>query len=377
MRRLWMWLLLLNKRLYKKATFVALLLLIPLLIVALGAVAQQDSGFVTVALVQEDPTDVMVSAIVEDLVEGRKVLRFVRCETVAAAEAMVSGRQADAAWIFPEQLQEKLDMFLKTRRNKQPVVTVLLREETVPLRLANEKLAGALYTHCAPMLYRHYARTKTPELDALSDEKLMTYYEEFEQKNALFRFAYPDGRTSESVEGGYLVTPIRGLLSVFVLLGGLAAAMFYKQDERRGVFAWVRQSRLPAVAAGCESIAVFNLSVVMLLSLSAIGVTASLSREIALLLLYIACCTAFCSLLLQVCRRASVLGMVTPPLIVCMVVICPVFFNFVQLWPVQLLFPPTYYLNAVYNDRYFLYGVIYTVVCAALSVLFGLVRRKR
>ncbi|MBP3435367.1 MAG: ABC transporter permease [Clostridia bacterium] len=378
MRRLWMWFLLLNKRLYKKATFVILLLLIPLMILALNVVAQQDSGFVTIALAQDDPADAVSSEIVSKLISDQRVIRFVNCETSEAAQALVSARRADAAWVFPDAMQERLETFLKTRRNKEPVVTVFLREETVPLLLSHEKLAGALYKQCAPMLYRSYARGRTPELDGVSDEKLMSYYHGFEQKNALFQFAYPDETVRQDGDnaGGYLVTPLRGLLSIFVLLGGLAAAMFYMQDERRGVFSWVKQSRLTAVSAACQGIAVLNLSVVMLLSLLAIGMTVSLPRELVLLVLYILCCTAFCSLLSQLCRCVNVLGMVTPPLIVCMVVICPVFFNLGALRRLQFLFPPTYYLNAVHSDRYIVYGVVYCVICAALSFLLSRVRKK-
>lgn len=373
-----MWFLLLNKRLYKKATFVVILAVIPLMILALNIVAQQDSGFITIALAQDDPSDEVSAAIVSDLTGDQRVIRFVECETAEAAEAMVTGRRADAAWVFPGDMQERIETFLATRRNKQPIVTVFLREETVPLRLSHEKLAGALYKHCAPTLYHSYVRDKTPELDDVSDEKLMSYYFGFEQKNELFRFAYPNAgeRVDSANEGGYLVTPLRGLLSIFVLLGGLAAAMFYMQDERRGVFSWVRQSRLTAVSAGCQCIAVLNLSVVMLVSLVAIGMTVSLSRELVLLVLYILCCTAFCSLLAQVCRRVNVLGMVTPPLIICMVVVCPVFFNLGALRKLQFLFPPTYYLNAVHSDRYIVYGMVYFVICAALSILLSRVRKK-
>ncbi len=381
MKRLCRWLVLLNKRLYKKVTFVILLALIPLTVVALNIVAQQDSGFVTIALGQEDPGDALSSEIMTELTEGQRVIRFVRCETAEQAEEMVTHRQADAAWVFSENLSEKLEAFLKTRHNKQAVITVLLREETVPLRLANEKLAGVLYRRCAPMLYRQYARDNAAELDALNDEQLMSYYLSFEQENALFRFAYPDGSdaadSNESVSGGYLVAPLRGLLSIFVLLGGIAAAMFYKQDERRGVFAWVRQSRLPLVSAGCQGIAVLNLTAVMLVSLAIAGITGSLLRELTIALLYVLCCTAFCFLLSQVCRPVNVLGMLTPPLIVCTVVVCPVFFDFGALRQLQLLLPPTYYLHAVHSNRYLLYGLLYTLICTALGLAFSRLRRPR
>ncbi len=379
MKRLAMWFFLLSKRLYKKATFLIILALIPLMILGLGIVAKEDSGFITIALAQEDASDAVSSAIVEDLTGKQRVIRFVECETPEEARQLVAGSRADAAWVFPKNMQGRIQSFLKTHSQRDYIVTVYQREQTVALRLSHEKLAGALYTHCAQTLYLNFAREETPELDGLTDEQVMSYYFGFELKEELFRFAYPDDSRMEETtsEAGYLVTPVRGLLSVFVLLGGLAAAMFYMQDERRGVFAWVRQSRLPLVSAGCQLIAVLNLSVVMVVSLAVIGMTGSLLREMVSLVMYVLCCTAFCTLIAQLCRRIRVLGMVTPPLIVSMVVVCPIFFNLGALRKLQLLFPPTYYLNAVNSDRFLLYGFVYFAACTALSLSLGRVLKKR
>ncbi len=375
MKRGFMWFVLLNKRLYKKAAFVIILALIPLMVVALNMVAQQDSGFVTIALAQEDPTDPISSAIVEDLMGKQRLIRFVDCASSDEAQRMVTNHRADAAWLFVEDMSERVEEFVDTR--SEALVTVFLREQTVPIRLSHEKLVGAVYKYCAQTAYLTFAREETPELDGLSDEQVMSYYFGFEQKNPLFAFAYPDGEVmTDAEDAGYLVAPIRGLLSVLVLLGGLAAGMFYMQDERRGLFAWVRHTRRPLISAGCQLIAVTNLSIVMLLSLTAIGLTVSPLREVGILLLYVLCCTAFCFLLSQVCRRVSVLSMITPPLIVCTVVVCPIFLSAGSLRSVQLLFPPSYYLNAIHSDRYVVYGVIYFVVCTALGFLLSRVGKR-
>ena len=50
MKNIGKWFLLLNKRLYKKATFLLILILIPLLVIGYGAVARDESGLFTVAL---------------------------------------------------------------------------------------------------------------------------------------------------------------------------------------------------------------------------------------------------------------------------------------------------------------------------------------
>ena len=52
--RIWMWFWLLTKRLYKKFTFLAILLLIPALVLGYGAAARGDSGMITVVLAQKE-----------------------------------------------------------------------------------------------------------------------------------------------------------------------------------------------------------------------------------------------------------------------------------------------------------------------------------
>ena len=50
MKRMGKWLLMMTKRLYKKPTFVVILILIPVLVLGYGLVAAEDSGMVTIAL---------------------------------------------------------------------------------------------------------------------------------------------------------------------------------------------------------------------------------------------------------------------------------------------------------------------------------------
>ena len=67
MRRWLLWFWMLSKRLYKRASFVAILALIPIAVLALNVAAQADSGFFHVVLAQTDMTDPISTALVENL----------------------------------------------------------------------------------------------------------------------------------------------------------------------------------------------------------------------------------------------------------------------------------------------------------------------
>lgn len=370
MKRIAKWFLLLNKRLYKKATFLIILALVLLAVILLQVAARQESGFVRVALAQQDRNDSISSEIVNDLLSSSKLILYTDCATPDEAIAMVKSGKADAAWIFSADMQQKIDQYVQPGSNRDPVVAVIEREESVPLRLTQERLSATLYRYCSSSMYISYVRKNIEQLDAVSDEQLLFYYDAFNVDGNLFAFSYPDEAqsTEDAQDTGYLLAPLRGLLSVLVVLCGLAAAMFYMQDEAAGTFSWVPLQYKPLAAFGSQIIAVLNIAVVMLISLYFVGVATSFVRECLLLLLFAISCTLFCMVLQQLFNSIRVFGSLIPLLVILMIGICPVFFDLKPTKTLQLLFPPTYYINAVHNSTYLWYMLLYIFVLAVLYI---------
>ena len=173
---------------------------------------------------------------------------------------------------------------------------------------------------------------------------------------------------------GYLLAPVRGLLSIVVLLCGLAAALFYLQDEERGTFSWVPYAKKPYIAFACQLIAVVNLSAVMLAALYVSGIGTVFWRELVALLLYAVSCSLFCMLLGQLVGSIKGLCALLPLLAVVMIAVCPVFFDLKAQAPFQIFFPPTYYIRSVYNNAYLLWSVVYMF---GMMVLYAIFRRLR
>ncbi len=144
MRNIGKWFLLLNKRLYKKVTFLLILVLIPLLVMGYGAVAREESGLFTVALAceKEDPT---AGQIMQELKDGSNLIRFVICDDPETAKAMVNGQRADAAWIFDGDLEEAIKRFTVDPARKNAFVHIIEGESTVPLKLVRVKLSGVIF----------------------------------------------------------------------------------------------------------------------------------------------------------------------------------------------------------------------------------------
>lgn len=379
MKKLIKWCALLTKRLYKKPTFVVLLLLIPALVLGYNMAAAEDSGMITIALAQEDNEDAMASDVVTELMESSRLIRFVRCESPEEAENQVRTGQADAAWIFEADMEKKVYNFLATRSKRNAFVRVLERESTTALMLTHEKLGGAVYACCSEALYLSYIRENVPEMNEVSDEELLSYYYDVSLDHDLFEFSYldPAKPTEDAASASYLMTPVRGMLAVVIVLCGLAASMYYIRDGLAGTFAWVAERKRPLVELGCQMISVVNVSVVVLISLAVVGQTVGIGRELLVMLLYALCVAVFGMTLRRLIGSLRGLGTLLPLSVVVMLVVCPVFFDLGALRELQYLFPPTYFINAAYSDKFLLYMPLYTLALAMVYFLSGVILKRK
>lgn len=369
-KRLLTWAWLLNKRLFRKPTFLAILLLIPVLVFGYGLGAQGESGMVTIVLAQEGE-DPLSAQVIEDLLGSSKLILFQQCDSAQEAEDRVAHGKADAAWIFPEDMDSRIEAFTEDPDPDNAFIRVIQREEKVMLMLTREVLGGKVMDLCTERIYIHYIRANLPQMDTLSDEDLLELYETTSLSGDLFSFEQTDGSVVEEDGAGYLLTPVRGLLAVVIVLCAMATAMYYVHDSKAGTFAWMSEGMRPLAELGCQMVSVLDLSVAALLSLLAIRMAGELLWELLVLVLYSLCAAAFGMMLRRLCGSIRALGALLPLLVVAMLLICPVFFDLGALRSLQYLLPPTYYINAVYNSDYVLYMLAYIAGCGAVYFLSG------
>lgn len=376
MKKLGKWFLLLNKRLYKKASFLLILLLIPVLVFGYGKLAQEESGVLTVALAQEGD-DPMAWEVMQELRDSSELMRFVFCDTREQAEQMVNDSKADAAWIFADNLENAIYRFVQKPSKSTAFVQIIEGQSSVPLKLAREKLSEAVFSRCSRVFYLQYLRENVPALDNMSDEEVLKYYDEFTADSEIFEFSNLEGTlgSNDVISSNYLMTPVRGLLAVVTVLGGLAVALFYIADQKAGTFALVPQNRQWAVEFACQMIGVLNVGIVTLLALLLAGLGVSLGREVLLLVLNGVAVSLFCMNVRRLCGSMGAVGTVLPLLIVAMLAICPVFFDFGGF--LRYLFPPTYYVYGAYSNSFLLELLLYIVCLAALYGLLGKVLKRR
>lgn len=371
-KKLLLWLWLLTKRLYRKPTFLVILVLIPLLVLCYSTIDQQDSGMVVIALAgAEDP---MTEQIFEDLQDSGQLMKYKICKSPEEAELLVRTGKADGAWIFPEDLQTHVDNFVKDTEEHGSFVRVIQREENVALMLARERLSGAIYPYIARSYYLRFLRKNYEQLDHLSDEALLQYYDGTDMAQDLF--AYEDIHAEKTQQVHYLMAPLRGLLAVVMVSGGMAAAMYTIRDRQNGTFCWVPAKYRLLPELGTQWLTALNLGAVSLTALGLSGMTEGIFTELAILLLYSLCVAAFGMMLRRLLGSIRVIGTAIPLLIVVILLVCPVFFDFGVLRRYQLLLPPTYYINSAHNPKYLAYMGLYSGVCLLICLVFDKLQNK-
>ena len=361
-----------NKRLLKKPGFLAILLLVPILVFSLQTVTNSEAGGVmTVTLAKQDPNDPIATEIVDSLLSSSNLIRFIHCESVAEASSLVENGKADAAWIFPENMQEKLDTFTDFINQRNAVVKIIERENNVLLLLSHEKLASTLYPYCSYSLYRGFIRDNVIRLDELPEEKLQEYYHlvQAEGEN-IFQFSYADSNESTAnAEQNYLLTPMRGLMAILIVFGGFAVALFYMHDEAQRKFDWVRPSERIPYTVIYHLPAIADMAFAVLIALFLTGMNVSLGRELIAMTLYVIIALGFCMAVRLLCKDIRLFGAVIMVLVIVMIAFCPVFFEIKALPAIRYLLPPFYYLNAIHNIQFLYYMIAYAIGIFGLDYL--------
>lgn len=364
MKKALKWLYMLNKRLYKKATFIIILALLLVSVVVFVDASKADSGFVHVVLAQTNKNDKISSEIVKSLLNEESLALFTVAETPEAAINAVKSGQADTAWIFPENMGSLSDFPL----GKSGIIRVVEREQNVFLRLAREKLNAVIFKYSARAFFLSYADAKLPTLSGFSDEELLSYFENAKIDEELFIFENPVNKAETKNASDYLAAPLRGLLGVITVLGGMAGLLYYMNDEEKRQFSNISKRGQSFIAFASVGTATLNISAVAMLALWASGLYRVTLTEIACTLTFALCTASFLMVLKEVFGNIKVFAAVIPAIITIMCAVCPVFFNLKALRLYSFIFPPTYYINCAGNEMYLVYMLAYSA--AALTIAF-------
>lgn len=359
---------LLNKRLFKTYSFLVILCLVPLLVAGVRLGSREDSGIAKILLYLPNPGDELAFQIASGLMEDNGVLYYELCNSEEEARKAVEGFQADALWIFPEDMRETLaDGVVSGLGVQEGTVAIVQREDDVRMLFTRQILCAKLYPAFSYELYVDFVRN-TCGMPEVTDEELKEAYSSTLVEGSLFRMEYLDGGSVEE-DSDYLLAPIRGILALWLVLCGFAGAMYYMQDEHRGFFSGLPMGRRLFWAFGVQGVLLCDGVAVMLAALKVAGVFTTWRREVLSVVLLGSSVLVFCNLIRLLCRRPERLGSCIPLVLTGMLILCPVFLDINGLRPIQYLLPPYYYLKSIHTTFYLWGMACYTVVLAFICIL--------
>ncbi len=361
------WCLLTEKRLLKKISYVAVLLIVPFLVFGLRQAASREAGMMTIGLYTPAEEGSLSDALLERFMEEKSVLRFLRYETEEEALEALTGKIVDAVWILPEDLEGEL-VKLAEKKMVRPVARVVEREDDVALTFTREVLCSRIFPELAYQTYVEYVDRK---LDGNKPEKeeLLERFERIQRKGNLFRAEYLDG--TEDSGDNYVMAPIRGLLAIWLVLSGFAGILYQKQDEINGLFDAIPERKRILYSFGMQAVVLLNGGVIYLVACKILGVLDHLWLELLLLLFLLLMIAFFCNVIGLLVKRMEGIGVLIPVMTLLMIAFCPIFIDIRKYWAMQSLLPPYLYLKALHGVGYLKYMSIYVVfgffACALLN----------
>lgn len=368
-RRYWI----LTKRMLKKLSFLLLLCTIPLMVFGMRQMSEQESGIVTLALCAEDQQDQAAWEVIEKLTSEDSVARFLIVQNEEEGRKAVLENRADAAWIFSSSLQDRLLEYGSGKKTHK-AVKIIEREDSVGLQLAREKLYGILYSDIAYGIYTDFVKEELLGNDERAfleaKEELDLDYQKNHMEKSIFEFSFlqdqSDGETRQAES--YLMVPLRGILALMVILCGMAANLYFLQDESKGIMAGYNMRKRRHLLYLYQVIAMVPAAIAVLIAYKASGIAVGMGREIVCMLLYIVGATIFGAFVTAFCRRLEVLAALIPVLMITLMVLCPVFFAVRHLHGIQMIFPPYLYLFGTFNDTFILRQLLYIGIGGVLEI---------
>lgn len=375
-RRVFLWLMMLNKRLLKKISFLIILCSIPLLVLGVNLMAKQESGILRVILCQEDADD-LSEKIVSQLLDMKSALSFVEVETEEEAIRLVQANKADAAWIFPEDFEGVMKTYFQEGIWDEPLIRVVEKEDNVMLHLSREVLFGGLYNSITYTVYEQFVRTEVLDGMEVSDEELWESYQKTNMEENMFVFSYLDGETAD-MGTSYMLYPVRGLLALVIVLCSLALGLYFMQDEQNGIFIRLPLNRTVLGSVLYQMPGLVDVGLVVLLALFFSGVAIGLLTELGLMFVYLWMVAGFSDLVRRLCKKQVRLGALIPMLVLVMLAVTPIFMGAPNVKWLQLLLPPYYYINALHSNAYRIGMLVYVAVIFAVDfVVLKLQERGR
>lgn len=365
--------LLLIKRLFKRPSFIFMLLMVPVFVLLLRGQGTDDgTKLLDIGVYIEDNADSDALKLMDSLLESDSSFKFREFDSKDDMLDRLKKSEIYEAVVIPADFSDTLNRLVSYKNIDNPI-EIYIREQGVSHKLIREVINSNIFPQMALKTTEKFLRDV--EGINISESELQTMFEANYPDVQLFVMVYADG-TIASEEFDLILMPLRGILAVWLVICVLAASMYFIKDERNGLFIWISGGiklsqkilyylavMLPAALAYFIAIGVSSLMVNVL-------------REIGMLVLYVAALIALSNVVRILCRNIKNIGIMIPLFAILSLVFSPVFID-VKFEAINVCLPSYYYLKSVHNNSYIIELMIYIVVVFAIWIGLEMLKQRR
>lgn len=359
------WICLLAKRLWRQPAYIGLLVLIPVLGYAAGAMEYGESGGAAVAVCVEDGTwSAEITALLLEQ-ERDSVLRFRFCDSQDEVKRRVAGGEADCGFVIGTDMEEKV---LSGEWRKS--IAAYETDSSSITGMAKERIAGVIFRLYSENRYENYMG----QFSAAAAAFAMEAYENHLADDSTFGFRYiyddSEGQYGNDTAVGNdntvntAVFPLKGVFAVLIFVGGMCGMLEYEKDKKEKRFLRMAPGALTYVVDIWISTAFIATAVlaglwiadgirlgggkVMPERLICVWSARMWGRQILCLFLYQCIVTVYCAILRVLLHRQETIAAAIPVLTLGSLIGTPVFIRLGTYIPaftvLEKLFPASYYL---------------------------------
>ncbi len=355
----------LNKRFLKNPLMLIMLILIPVSSFAIKVYTRESlKGVKALVFIQED-ADTISLDIAEKLFSLQGIVTYQKAESKQKIEEKISSGEYTIAFIIPKNFYKSLQEYEKGKVKEK--ITVIVKEKNIITLLAKEDFYAKIFEFTSRVVSLSYLERKDAPLDEEDTLAFTVIYKQNQSKDSIFEIQMLDGK-SENLE----LLPLRGILSVIILLTSLSAAMFFLQDKGKGQFETFYSSYCKRILFTYVFLATLDSTSISLLALRLCKATVFLPYDLVISFLFALVCTAYSTVLTLLLGKIQRFAALISLIILCSLIFCPILIDVAALSGIKIfrvighLLPPYYYLKSYWQQENVLESILalsFMLVC--------------
>lgn len=367
--------LLLLKRLFKKKSYILMLAIVPLMVLALKGMGSGDAGLMTIG-VYIPGEDYASSALKKSIETEPGSFRYIFYDDGEKLIADVKSQKLSEGWICPDNLDEAVENIVASGQTNEKI-EIIIREQGLSHLLGREVLNSRVYKSLARQMASTYISGKLYKGNPTEEqqEKILDTFDSYEINGNLFELGYlDDSQPQNNNDTNYIMMPLRGMLALWLLTLSIAASMYYIEDEKNGLFIWWKAPISVARDFFYYGVIMLIPTIMVLVGLKMGGVNTSLSREILTIIIYDFTLICLASILREIIGSIKGLGIITPILIMATALLSPVFIDIKAGRTFQKICPTFHYLYSIHDDYYLKTLMLFGI---ALLIIWNIIHKIR